>query len=378
MSHRLGQIGDFWLSKNRHGRWCRTWFDTGTRQTKRLSLGTRDFDAAILALAQWVVLNEPIDKEDPKDVPLSVALDRYYEHHAKEIASADAADRAVTMLKAFFPQDMIGDLTLDRQNDFEKDLRAKGFADGYIGRIQTTLKAAVNRAYRNQEITSAPYIRVVSSDEQRDRLLSMQEAAALFNAEQSPHVFMLLILLFNTLSRPGALLQLQPSQVDFEHRLIALNPPGRKQTKKYRPTIAITDTLLPWLQMHDHRRFFVQERNTRTKPIGSCKKAWGKLRERARKLVSSIDDEVVPTTIRHTMATEMRRRGVPEWEVKGFLGHSGRGETERYAKYAPDYLAQAASAIDDYFHELQPLVKRELITNVKPLRVPRLAPVTGG
>src|SRR5690606_1033801 len=98
---------------------------------------------------------------------------------------------------------------------------------------------------------------------------------------------------------------------------------------------------------------------------GSVKNAWGKLRARAK-----LSEDVIPYTIRHTMATELRRRGVPEWEIGGMLGHRGRGETERYAKYAPDYLSEAASAIDDYFHELQPLVKREIITNITPLRVP--------
>jgi hypothetical protein len=64
--------------------------------------------------------------------------------------------------------------------------------------------------------------------------------------------------------------------------------------------------------------------------------------------------EVTPYTIRHTVATEMRKRGVATWEVAGFLGHSsGYKTTERYAQFAPDHISQAVRAIDAYFGELR-------------------------
>jgi integrase len=57
--------------------------------------------------------------------------------------------------------------------------------------------------------------------------------------------------------------------------------------------------------------------------------------------------------IRHTVACEMRKRGVPVYEVAGFLGHSsGYRTTERYAKYDPDHLGKAVRAIDAYFANL--------------------------
>ncbi len=59
---------------------------------------------------------------------------------------------------------------------------------------------------------------------------------------------------------------------------------------------------------------------------------------------------------------------MPGWEVSGFLGHKQGGVTERYAKLAPDYLGQAAQAIDEYFQELQPHMERDLSPNVIPLR----------
>ena len=54
MQERPGQIGDYWLSKRRGSeQWCRTWYDTATRQTRRESLGTADFQEGKLRLWEW-------------------------------------------------------------------------------------------------------------------------------------------------------------------------------------------------------------------------------------------------------------------------------------------------------------------------------------
>lgn len=368
-----GQIGDYWLSRNRHGVWCRTWLDRDERQTKRATLGTRDFDAAHIKLAEWVVLNERLSRAEPADVPVVAILKRYYDRHARHTASAEMAALAIAKLGKTFAADMVGGLTLDRQHEFEIELRAEGLSDGYIGRIQTVLKAAVNRAYRNQELAAAPYVRVLAAGARR-RVLTLPEAAALFNADPPEHMLTYLVLAFNTMGRPEALLELQPFQIDLERRLIDTNAPGRRQTKKHRATLPITDTLLPWLQARMKQRYLIQWHDEQSAPLNSVKSVWRRLRADAERLLWKADPDhpgladVVPKTIQHTMATELRRRGIPKWEVDGMLGHSTGGTTDIYAKFAPDYLGKAAAAIDDYMHELQPLVKRELITNVTPLR----------
>lgn len=355
-----GQIGDYWLSQNRHGVWCRTWYDPTTRHVRVASLGTRDFESAILRLAEWIVLHDRITRADPTDLPVAVVLDRYYEHHGSKIASADATKRAVAQLKAFYGDASVAGLTLDRQGQFERELLEAGKAPAYIGRIQTVLKAALRRAYKNQEITHVPYIRVLGSNAQRERVLTLEECAALFNAAPPEHLFRFLLLAFNTLSRPGALLDLQPFQADLGRRRLNLNPPGRAQTKKFRPVVPITDTLLPWLREWRDLPYYVHTAKAPRAPLSSIKTAWRKLRRRA-----GLGPDVDPYTIRHTMASEMRRRSVPKWEVEGWLGHDG-GTTDIYAKFDPDYLAQGARAIDAFFAELAPLVDRRLVLHTRP------------
>ena len=76
----------------------------------------------------------------------------------------------------------------------------------------------------------------------------------------------------NTLARPDAVLDLGPAQVDIKRRLIKLNPDGRKQTKKYRPVVPISMTLLPWLERCDGPRYVLFHGN----PVASIKKSFAK------------------------------------------------------------------------------------------------------
>ena len=148
----------------------------------------------------------------------------------------------------------------------------------------------------------------------------------------------------SSLARPDAVLDLSPAQVDIKRRLIKLNPDGRNQTKKYRPVVPISDTLLPWVEQCEGTHYVLYN----GKPVASVKKSFGQAAAGAGL------KEVSPYCLRHTMATELRARGVSEWEAMGMLGHKSPARTtERYAKFRPDYLSGAARAIDAYFTDLR-------------------------
>jgi len=357
-----GQIGDHWLSQRPNSPvWCRTWFDPDARQTRRASLGTTDFREAELGLAKWVTENQSLRDERPEDMPLETTLVRYFEKQAKGSASETQVRIALRFWSEHFAGKVISELTPERIEAFIDWLQEKGHSNGYINRTLAAGRAALNRAVKRQEVRTAPFIPALEPGEPRDIRLSMNEAAALFDACQEPHILMFLMLAFNTLSRPVALLELDKDQVDFENRLIELNPQGRKQTKKYRPTVPITDTLLPWLEKAEQGPLVAYWR----RPIKSVRRGFNAVRDEA-----GLSKEVSPYAIRHTMAIELRKRGVPPWEVQGILGHKQGGyrTTEIYAKYDPDYLSKSAEAIDDYMKEISQRVKRPL----DPIRLKEL------
>ena len=51
--------------------WYRTWFDSEARQTRRISLGTSDFDEAKQALTDWFVLYHTKTEETPEESTLA-------------------------------------------------------------------------------------------------------------------------------------------------------------------------------------------------------------------------------------------------------------------------------------------------------------------
>src|SRR3954453_6090070 len=340
--------GKYWLGKRPNSDMlCRCWYDGSSRQTRRASLGTNDLQEAELRLAQWVVENRALRNDRPQDVPLETVLVRYYKEHASKLPSAEQARFALAKWSDFFGEAVIADMTPQRQEAFVVHLRQGGASDGYVSRVLSVGRAALNRAWKRQEIASAPFILDVEKGAPRERRLSPAEVAALLRAAATvPHLLTFAMIALNTLARPEAILDLTPFQIDIENRLIHLNPPGRKQTTKYRPVVPITETLLPIVSNVKADRIV----NWHGKPIASIKKGFCTIVQRA-----GLSADVSPYTPRHTIATELRKRGVPAWEVAGMLGHKSGSyrTTEIYAKFDPSYLGEAARVVDAYFADLR-------------------------
>ena len=394
---RLGQIGAYWLSRRGNSAaWCRTWFDPTTRQTCRASLGTEDLDEAKLALAAWITANAKLERTQPQDAPLETYLVRYLEQHAKYLPSAEPTRFGLVKWSEFFAGALVSEITPQRQREFVASLRGKGLSDGYIRRILSVGQAALNRAYREGEITAVPRIllSLAPEAEPRERLLTIDEARALFAAATAPHQIAVpdaRVRHCGTPSgapraddlpsglrcasdpaqpcRPCAEQEAPPDNTDLR-RLVALvaRPPGRPSRAIPGKAVAGTKMIFDHLTARVARRFRREATAVaRThRRAGRRAAAWDAIEDGRRRSAAIM--EVTAYTIRHTVAAEMRKRGVPVWEVAGFLGHSsGYRTTERYAKFGPDHLAGAVRAIDGYFADLGLAALPQPAT--RPLRV---------
>ena len=59
--------------------------------------------------------------------------------------------------------------------------------------------------------------------------------------------------------------------------------------------------------------------------------------------------------LRHAVASELRRRGVPGWVVSGLIGHKkgkAAATTGGYAKHDPAYFGKARKALDAWLTDL--------------------------
>ena len=353
-SERDFQLGEYWLSKQaRSEAWCRTWFDQTTRQTKRISLRTTDFDEAKQRLTDWFVLNHTKQEEKVEDVLLAEVFARFYEQHGSTLKSAIDVKRALRYWVDFHGEATIAEATQQSaQAEFRQWLTdTKSVGASSIKNCLAIGKSALNWAWKRGEIGPVPYIALGKppKPEPKGRPLEVAEVAKLFAAANQHHVSVLMAFMLGTAARTGAIMSLTLDQIDEGRELIHLNPQGRQQTKKYRPTVKLPNQLLDYVKYRLERPFSPQLVAYKGAAVASIKKAWGKTRTD-----SQLTGNVQTYSFRHTMARWMRMQSVPAWEVAAQLGHksSEHSTTEIYAPFDPAYLSKATEAINDFLYQV--------------------------
>ncbi len=320
----------------------------------RRSTRCADLEQAKQAARRLILEYAQVRDTPPADAGIADVVERYYLRHGQHLASAETAKRASDVWAEFFGQDTVDTLLPPRQRAFLKWMIVnKGWTESYARRVLGVGKAALNLAWEDQEITRVPFVRLPAIGAGYPHYAKREQLVRFLNQDMPDHVFTYCMIRLNTGCRGDATLDLQPFQVDTHMGLINLNPAGRTQTKKFRPIVPLTDFLAAYLGKLPRASHYV---NWHGEQIESVRTTWRKLRQSA-----GLPAWFVPKVIRHTVGTELRRRGVKGWDVSGQMGHK-KGEssptTENYAKFDPEYLAGAKRALDDWMLELSAEVPR--------------------
>lgn len=342
------RVGDFWLSQRAGSKaWYRTWYDKGAEQTRRVSLGTADFEVAKQSLEEWWMAERLKHSRQlpPGEVTLAEIFQDYYDNHAAKLRSAKTIKILLRYWLEFWGTAVVSDARdVPRQERFRAMLEAKGLRHNSVNRTLEIGRAALNRAYRRGVIASVPYINCLQVENLRPmgRPLTLDECRRLYwQGSEEPHFRLYMLMALGTAARPEALITLTWPQVDFENGLIHLNPEGRKQTSKRRPIVRMPDTLRQALEPlpRDTPRVLM----FRGRTLGRLVSVWPKVKERA-----NLPGRVNAYSLRHTVASYLRANRVPPWEVSAQLGHKleGYSMTERYTHLDPTYLAESAKALD--------------------------------
>ena len=194
------------------------------------------------------------------------------------------------------------------------------------------LSVALRWAVKNELIDKAPAIWRPEAPERQERHLTTKEFSKWFREVKAPHARLYVELATITMARPTAILELTWRQVDWEHGTINLNPPGRRQTRKRRPVVALDkETLALLKEAHEGAQSdYIVERGG--KQIANIKKAF-----QAASARSGI--HVTPYTLRHTGAVWAAERGTPMAELAQYMGHDDDSTTQKhYARFSPTYL----------------------------------------
>lgn len=360
------------------------WYDHESGLYTRRSLRTQSLEIAQTRLVDLVAeVENPTSRSrvfTPEQVQIEQAIAYYLERHMTiDNPSRAAADQNIAALREFFSlhgiktvEQLDADL-LDCYPEFRDGLYArnqtrrllsfkkyqghtaeslshliKPISDGTIRRDLTTLSAILNFYRKRNKITWVPHIEKPPASPARSRWLTHSEFAQLVNHAQTQRLRDYLMLSIHTLQRPGFLFDLSVTQVDLEQNRIDFLKPGRRQTKKGRPAIRISDPLIPILErlISESQSGYVLEYEG--KPIQSLRKAFTSLVKSTglNENANNGTGNIVPYTLRHTGATWLAQAGVDLWEIAGMMGHSNINMVSRvYAKHHPDYQQNATKAL---------------------------------
>lgn len=271
--------------------------------------------------------------------------------------------------------------------------RGTTISGGTVSRELAALRAALRRAWKAEQIPSAPYIPDVEKADKaqpRELIYTPEEVARILEAawrlEERRHVHLFILIMLSTHGRGEAVLELDASRRQLRHGLIYFLAPGEVQTKKRRSIVPVAPTLAPWLEGIDGK--VIQYRTRRkddasgeeeiiTKPTASIKTAFAACLIEAGLCQQEVDDDGKPVwllprrklgetqarpsmvpignpnTLRHTIATELHALGVPEAQIDTAAGHAGTGTNKKnYRHLRPDYLKEFIEGVEAYWRRV--------------------------
>jgi integrase len=362
--------GDYWLDKRRDGKAADTWqitsYDQKTRQVRYRSTRTGSLDEARDLIRAHEERQRAKGAQRPEDALVIPLLFNYWDEHGREVDSAAQVASSIRQFIGFLMQDEATDAVTVAELSpmlFTRFRRwrmaphsydvpwagrsiafsSKGVSGEAVQRNLDDIRAALHHQANNQRLPYKPLVPSVPRQYRsrpRDVTLTTTELGAIIGySAYDIGSLRWILLLIATAVRPDAALAMEPAK---QHKgnadVIDLHPPAWARTKKHNPVVPLIPEFKPWLlawKAHPHP------------PVRSRKIAWRTMRREL-----GLAANVVPKTIRHSIATRLRAKGVRPEEIEVLLGHRVfKRTTEVYAKYDPEYLQGAKAALSTIWAE---------------------------
>jgi Phage integrase family len=343
------------------------WTEAGRSKRHGTGIPAANPDAAQAYFREWLREATRARRNGPRDpdqVRLADVIEDYVSEHGGDVVAADTLAVAARPLLYFFRNDTIATMTTMRVQEYWEWRRGHSIkvidketgvvevverliADGTVIReLGGTLRPAIQHAIKQRRLVAGVcHVPVPSAPPGREYWITRSEAARFLwetrrDKRARLHLPLYAMIALYSGQRRGAVLDLTWLQVDLVRGRIDFNPPGRVQTRKGRPIIPIPRPLLAALT-RAHRRasceFVIAYRGER---VADVKTGFNSAAERA-----GIPD-CTSHTLRHTAGTWMAQRGVPLYQIAGYLGHSEQRTTELYAHHDARFMTQARAAFE--------------------------------
>lgn len=368
------ELGGQWIARISGRRsWYRHWTEPGTGITNRRSLGTDDLNAAKRKLAEIVV------RGSPKNVSslLSAILLDYFERHTDGLASKKQSRNAGRIVLACWGNSVrVSQITEAKQKEFAQWCVKRNFALSYAARNLGVVKAALNHAG-----CAAPFRILCAESKMRERwgfatrpagrahIPTDAELCAFFRADMPESLRRWAIVALMTAARPTAAQELATQARHRATCLLNLNPPGRAQNRKYRALVRTPRALRVFLDkwekdgLHDGTY---------------CQYATIEGVKSALQRILAANPGLPPLStysFRHKAASVLRLARVPEDQIALQLGHRRRDfrMTAGYGEFDPDYLKDAARALDAWALRIRRMVANPHTTRTQSIPSKRRA-----
>lgn len=377
-------VGDFWLDKRRDGKSPDIWqiarYAPASRSVVYRSTKQRDLEAAKSAIHAYSEAERAKGLQPVEDAETVPQLMLYWREHGAQTRKPAVIAGSLRAFIGFLMQDEIGPratiaelkpMVFDRfrrwrmaphtfdvpwsGRDYPVD--SEGVSGEAVQRNLDDIRAALNHAARNGRVPYAPKVPSVPTymrSPARDVRVTIEQLGAMIGFAQAGGdraYVRWLLLMIATGCRPEAGLAFDPRQ-QWTGARIDMQPLAWPRTKKRNPVVPA---------IRPFRLVLRQWASDGAVIVASRRKQWATMRR-----ALDLPDDVIPKTVRHTIATELRSRGVPGEQISGLLGHTAMHRTtEVYAKYDPTYLADARRVLTTVFAEVLRYRRRWLADHLR-------------
>ena len=351
MSHKLPPR----IKKAKNGIWYVHF--SGSQRDEKSSLRTKDQKEADERFKGWLE-QDFLEKAMCEDPTISFCLDLWMEQWIQgNMLSEVRYPSVVNNLKCHFGDKTVSKIEMEDSKEYAVLRRSgvigtKPAAEGTIRHELVKLRAClrfmmerVEPRERRIDPKQVPYIVLPKNSPPRELVLTreqlqllygycMEDFARVGSRHQGPAGWLtrearFVILAIETAARKTALLELTWDLVDMDRRILQLNPVGREQTSKSRPTIRMSSKLMMMLERIYPLRKNDMILDTKTEITHGLKRILNDV---------GITEDVSPHTFRHTWATHASEEGVPMKKIAKFLGDSEETVRKNYEHLSPDFL----------------------------------------
>lgn len=274
------------------------------------------------------------------DMPFSDAL----LHYARALkrnnprAFTRSARYRLKHLQECFGKYNVADISLRAIEDY-MDARLDNVTLATIQRDVSTLRAILNKAYREGFMHYPPRFPRFKKQKPRDRWLSIEGEQKLVSVS-APHLVPLIRFAVDTGGRTSELLRLYWRNVDMRNKRVHFTDTKNGEDRTVRLCDRALATLAS-LEPKDLGSVFT----FRGRSVVSVRTAFNKARKKA-----GLDD-VRFHDLRHTFASRLVQAGVPLYDVMHMTGHKSLEMVQRYSHLAPDYQERALEALNSLGHD---------------------------